>query len=281
MWSIHVLDWYTHKNYLVESVPDDISEEIVHKQKIVYRIPEKQGDVLSVGEVLLHSVHTEKTVPFEKLLEWEDKEYFDKMHAYAQDLYPDFKKTFRKSFVGSVPVAARFHIYVDQVYFYFYAQERYNFADYARELRQKIGKNIFLYQVSPRDMIRLAPWFEHIIWYNGISLCERSTRDLPEVTMDDVFLQWLEWRDIERLKSWNGKFKPSLGYELELYREESKKYPRKWTFVTDADKWISWTVLSYNIMNGDVKIKTEDNNIFFLPYADLTVKKKNSSVDKR
>ena len=280
MWSIHVLDWYTHKNYLVESVPDDIIDTIIHKQKIVYRVPEKQWAVLSVGEVLLHTVETEKNVPFEKLLEGEDKAYFDKMQEYADGLYPDFRKTFRKNFVWSIPVAARFHIYVDQVYFYFYAQERYNFADYARDLRHKIGKNIFLYQVSPRDMIRLAPGFEHIIWYNGISLCERSTRDLPEVTMDDVFLQWLEWRDIERLKSWNGKFKPSLGYELDLYKQESKKYPSKGSFVTDVDKWISGTVLSYNIMNGDVKIKTEDNNIFFLPYTDLTVKQKQSPSPK-
>jgi cell fate regulator YaaT (PSP1 superfamily) len=126
------------------------------------------------------------------VLDGEDMAYFEQMHAYAQELYPDFRKTFRKAFSGSIPVTARFHIYADQVYFYFYAQERYNFAEYARDLRHKIGKNIFLYQVSPRDMIRLAPAFEHIVGYNGISLCEMSTRDLPEVTMDDIVLQNLE-----------------------------------------------------------------------------------------
>jgi hypothetical protein len=103
-------------------------------------------------------------------------------------------------------------------------------------------------------------------------LCEMSTRDLPEVTMDDIVLQNLEWRDIERLKSWNGKFKPSLWYEVALYREESKKYPPKWSWVIDSAKDIAWTVLSYNIMNGDVKIKTKDGDIFFLPYTDLQVK---------
>lgn len=270
MWSVHVLDWYTNRNYVVEGIPEDIVAQLTYKQKIVYRVPDKQGDVLSVGECLIHTVDTDRKVMFEKLLEGEDKKYFDDMHAYAQWLYPDFRKTFRKAFPGSIPVAARFHVYIDQVYFYFYAQERYNFADYARELRHKIGKNIFLYQVSPRDMIRLAPWFEHIIWYNGINLCENSTRDLPEVSMDDIVLQNLDGRDIERLKSRNGKFKPSLWYEVELYREESKKYPQRGTVVTDATKNITWTVLSYNIMNGDVKIKTKDGDIFFLPYTQLS-----------
>jgi hypothetical protein len=272
MWSIYVLDWYTNRNYVVDAIPEDILSQLIHKQKIVYRVPEKQGDILSIGEYLGHTVHTEKKVSFEKLLEGEDLAYFEEMDAYAQGLYPDFRKTFRKAFPGSIPVAARFHIYVDQVYFYFYAQERYNFAEYARDLRHKIGKNIFLYQVSPRDMIRLAPGFAHIIGYNGISLCENSTRDLPEVTMDDIVLQNLEGRDIERLKSWNGKFKPSLGYEVALYREESKKYPPKWSYVQDVVKGVEWSVLSYNIMNGDVKIKTKDGDIFFLPYADLQVK---------
>lgn len=271
MWSVYVLDWYTNRNYVVEGVPENIATQLTYKQKIVYRVPDKQGDVLSVGECLIHTVDTDRKVLFEKLLEGEDEAYFNDMDAYAQSLYPDFRKTFRKSFPWSVPVAARFHIYIDQVYFYFYAQERYNFADYARELRHKIGKNIFLYQVSPRDMIRLAPWFAHIIWYNGISLCENSTRDLPEVTMDDIILQNLDGRDIERLKSWNGKFKPSLGYEVELYREESKKYPPRGSMVKDTTKNITWTVLSYNIMNGDVKIKTKDGDIFFLPYTELSV----------
>jgi AraC-like DNA-binding protein len=272
MWSIHVLDWYSNRNYVVDAIPDDIVSQLIHKQKIVYRVPEKQGYVLSVGECLKHTVDTKQKVSFEKILDGEDLIYFDQMHTYAQELYPDFRKTFRKSFPGSIPVAARFHIYTDQVYFYFYAQERYNFAEYARDLRHKIAKNIFLYQVSPRDMIRISPAFEHIIWYNGISLCEKSTRDLPEITMDDIILQNLEWRDIERLKSWNGKFKPSLWYELDLYRQESLKYPAKWSHVINTKEDIQGVVLSYNIMNGNVKIKTKDGDIFFIPYEDLSLR---------
>jgi len=274
MWSIYVLDWYTHRNYIIDNIPEDILPHLTHKQKIVYRVPDKQGDLLSIGECLLHSVDTNRKVPFEKILDWEDQIYFDEMQAYAIGLYPDFRKTFRKAFPGSIPVTARFHIYADQVYFYFYAQERYNFAEYARDLRYKISKNIFLYQVSPRDMIRLAPAFEHIVWYNGISLCERSTRDLPEITMDDIVLQNLDGRDIERLKSRNGKFKPSLGYEIDLYKEESVKYPPRGSFVTDKTKNITGSVLSFNIMNGDVKIKTQDWDIFFLPFTQLSVVQK-------
>ena len=76
--------------------------------------------------------------------------------------------------------------------------------------------------------------------------------------MDDIVLQNLDGRDIERLKSRNGKFKPSLGYEIDLYKEESVKYPPRGSFVTDKTKNITGSVLSFNIMNGDVKIKTQD-----------------------
>lgn len=184
---------------------------------------------------MTHSVETVASVSFEKVLGAEDSKYFDEQQLWALSLYPDFKKSFKKSFSGSMPVTARFQIYTDQVYFYFYAQERYNFAEYARELRQKVGKGLFLYQVTARDMIRLSPAFDAFIGHNGISMCAKSTRDLPEATMDDIILQHLEGRDIDRMKNWAGKFDVSFAYESYLYEEESKTYPSKGSNVVDKD----------------------------------------------
>ncbi len=43
-----MLDWYTNRNYVVDAIPDDVVSQLTHQQKIVYRVPEKQGDILSV-----------------------------------------------------------------------------------------------------------------------------------------------------------------------------------------------------------------------------------------
>ncbi|HCB51001.1 TPA: hypothetical protein DEP21_00115 [Patescibacteria group bacterium] len=46
-----------------------------------------------------------------------------------------------------MPVTARFHVFGDQIYFYFYSEERYVFSEFVKELRQTLDKNIFLFQV--------------------------------------------------------------------------------------------------------------------------------------
>jgi cell fate regulator YaaT (PSP1 superfamily) len=58
-------------------------------------------------------------------------------------------------------------------------------------------------------------------------LCCKSTRALPSVEIENIVLQNLEGRDIEKLKGRCGKLKCSIMYELELYTEESKKFPHK------------------------------------------------------
>lgn len=265
----NVLDRYTCKNYSIAGLPEN--HGLVYKQKIVYRVLDEKTkrEFLSVGEYLGHDVDTDKEVSFEKILDWEDLVYFENQDLYAKELYPDFRKTFRKNFAWSIPVAARFQIYTDQVYFYFYAQERYNFADYARDLRHKIWKNLFLYQITARDMIRLSPWYDNIVGANGISLCAKSTRDLPEPTMDDIFIQWLEWRDVERMKNRWGRLDRTFGYETDFYKTEMKNYPTKGSTVSDKAGNVTWTVLSVNVLTWDVKIKTEDREIFVLSHEQL------------
>jgi cell fate regulator YaaT (PSP1 superfamily) len=45
--------------------------------------------------------------------------------------------------------------------------------------------------------------------------------------MENLVMQNLEGRDIEKLKGRCGKLKCSLIYELETYIQESKKFPPK------------------------------------------------------
>jgi len=138
-----------------------------------------------------------------------------------------FKKLFKKYFNDSIPVTARYHVFSDQIYFYFYSEERYVFSEFVKELRELLGKNIFLFQVGARDMVRMSPGANCIVGCNNISLCCKSSRPLPSVEIENIIIQNLEGRDIEKLKGRCGKLKCCLIYELELYLDESKKFPPK------------------------------------------------------
>jgi cell fate regulator YaaT (PSP1 superfamily) len=79
---------------------------------------------------------------------------------------------------------------------------------------------------------------------------------LPNVEIENVAMQNLEWRDIEKLKWRCWKLKCSLIYEAKLYEEEISKFPPRWSVVRVVDSEIKWTLISINIINKNVKIKT-------------------------
>ena len=99
MASLFVLDRYTSKNLIVDNIPDDVFATLEHKQKIVYRVQDKNQEILSIGEVVKHELDTDRHAGFEKILDGEDLTYFNQMQDYAASIYPDFRKTFRKAFV--------------------------------------------------------------------------------------------------------------------------------------------------------------------------------------
>jgi len=268
----YVLDRYTNKNVLIAWIDDEIFARLKAWDKIVYSSKDQTWtSKKTVGTYLGHEIVTDRQGVFEKILEGEDKTFFDEQQALALDIFPLFKKLFRKNFPDSIPVTARYQTYADQVYFYFYSEERYVFTDFVREFRQELGKNIFLFQIGARDMIKMSPWTDCIIWCNGINLCCKSSRALPSVEIENIVLQNLEWRDIEKLKGRCGKLKCSLIYELETYIEESKKFPPKWAYVETAWCEVCWTAYSFNIMNGDVSVKTKEGMTIRIPYT--TIKK--------
>ncbi|MBU0626367.1 hypothetical protein KKG31_06920 [Patescibacteria group bacterium] len=130
----------------------------------------------------------------------EDKDFFEEQQKIALEIFPIFKKLFKKYFSDSIPVTARYHIFADQIYFYFYSEERYVFSEFVKELRSLLGKNIFLFQVGARDMVKMMPGTDCIAGCNGINLCCKSTRPLPSIEIENIIIQNLEGRDIERLK---------------------------------------------------------------------------------
>lgn len=268
----YVLDRYTNKNVLITWVNDDVFAKLKHGDKIVYSSSDQNGvHKQTVGTYLGHEIFTDRQWTFVRIFDPEEKEFFEEQQKLALDIFPLFKKLFKKYFPDSIPVTARYQIFWDQLYFYFYSEARYVFTDFVKEFRQELGKNIFLFQIGARDMIKLSPGADCLIWCNGINLCCKSTRALPSVEIENIVLQNLEWRDIEKLKWRCGKLKCCLVYELDTYIQESKKFPQKWSYV--ENKWCEacGIVSSFNIMNGDVTIRTKDGITIRVPYT--TIKK--------
>ncbi|MEI7919630.1 MAG: hypothetical protein WCH65_05550 [bacterium] len=81
---------------------------------------------------------TDREGVFQKVLNDEDKEFFNEQQKLALDIFPLFKKSFKKFFPDSIPVTARYQVFGDQLYFYFYSEGRYVFTEFVKEFREKL-----------------------------------------------------------------------------------------------------------------------------------------------
>ena len=296
MKNLLALDRYTNKYLNINKIPNEFFDKLKIWDRIVYEQPDPKTWVakLSIWTIISWweqlSDNKEKSffsADFVRILEWKEKEEFDTQQEIALKIFPTFKREFQEEFENSVPITARFQIFSDQLYFFFYSEERYVFTEFVKRFREKLWKNMFLFQVWARDMIRMSPGADGMLCSSWQPLCCKTCTVLPNIEIESVVVQNLEWRDIERLKWKCWKLKCCLLYELDLYASEGKKFPRKWSKVDMA--WLrerridenddnTWIVASYNIITQDVNIKTKDWFIR-VPVDKLKWKVKENPVD--
>ena len=297
MKSVLALDRYTNKYLNINKVSPEILENLKVGDKIVYEQPDpKTGAMkLSIWTIISWGVQSGDkdknffSADFVRMLEWKEEEEFNTQQEIALKIFPTFKREFQEEFPNSVPVTARFQIFSDQLYFFFYSEERYVFTEFVKKFREKLWKNMFLFQVWARDMMRMSPWADGMMCSSGQCLCCKTCTMLPNIEIESVVMQNLEWRDIERLKWKCWKLKCCLLYELDLYVSESKKFPRKgskvdmrWLYERrmDENSDNTWVVASYNIITQDVNIKTSDGFIR-IPVEKLKGKVKEPPRDEK
>lgn len=287
MHTILALDRYTNKYLNINAVPSELIEKLKIGDKIVYQQPDQKtwAMKLSIWTIITEWIQAQLqnkeksnyfSADFVRILEWEEKKEFETQQEIALKIFPTFKREFQEEFPNSIPVTARFHIFSDQLYFFFFSEERYVFTEFVKRFREKLGKNMFLFQIWARDMMRMSPWADWMLCSAGQTLCCKKCTVLPNIEIENIVMQNLEWRDIEKLKWKCWKLKCCLLYELDMYINESKKYPRKWSKVDMT--WLRerrfedddniWTVTSYNILTQEVSIKTK-NGFFRLPIDKL------------
>jgi cell fate regulator YaaT (PSP1 superfamily) len=134
------------------------------------------------------------------MLQGTEKADFENQQQIALKFFPTFRKEFQAEYPNSVPITARFQIFSNQLYFFFYSEERYIFTEFVKKFREKLGMNMFLFQVGARDMMRMSPGADMMYGSCGNKLCCKSHMVLPNIEIEAITLQNLEGRDIERLK---------------------------------------------------------------------------------
>lgn len=251
--SIYVLDRLNTKPVkLTGELPADLH----YGDRVVYKDSESKE---MVGTLLGYSVESAKTGTFLYPLLGQQAENFTIYQEKAKKLYDLFKDKFKKSFPESVPLTARMNLQGNQVYFYFFAETRFDFAEFVKGFRQEIGYNFFLYQVGARDRVRLHPnlheWFD-TSWLPLIYHIFKHP--LPNVEGDVINLQHLEWRDIDKLKDRSGKLDHTLNFEKDIYEEESKRYPYRGEVVTFEGKKMKCTGM--NILTQEIKLRGQSDD---------------------
>lgn len=253
METITILDRLVNKLSNIKGVlPTGVS----YGHKVVYKDDEGKEQV---GIVLWYEQPAQKSGAFLYPLAGKQADLFQQYQQKALALFDTFKVQFKKEFPESVPVTARMNLQGNTVYFYFYAEIRFNFAEFVKRFRQEIGYNFFLYQVGARDRIRLDPKADGMFCASGHGLgldCKMYRHPMPNVETDAIIVQQLEGRDIEKLKGLCGKLKCSLNYEKDIYAEEAQKYPQKWSVVTYNQQRM--ICIGFNILTQEIKLKNEE-----------------------
>ncbi len=253
MSDFYVLDRLLLKPVKVSSKNDTVFPP---KTRVIYQDEEWKE---AAGTVLWYETPCNKTWTFIRELTGNEKDLFDQHQKKAADLYKIFKALFTAEFQEAVPICARMHHQWTQIYFYFFAETRFQFGEFVKSFRQQIGYNFFLYQVSARDRVRLNPHLDEWFDPSGMPLMYHIFKHpLPHVESDMLVSQWLDWRAAEKMKDWSWKYDHSLLFEADRYNEESKKYPQRWSIITRQGK--QRKCMWYNLLTQEIKIRGKSDD---------------------
>ncbi len=134
---IYILDRYTNKN-LGMTVPED--ETFALGERLIFEQVGGDGKKsMSIGIYIGEKYNNiDRTCTYVGRLTADELVDFEDMQKKAKDHFPMFKKMFRKAFPAAIPVTARYHMFVNQRYFFFYSEQRFNFVEFIKEFRQEL-----------------------------------------------------------------------------------------------------------------------------------------------
>jgi len=110
----------------------------------------------------------------------------------------------------------------EKIIFIFSSESRVDFRELVRDLARVFKKQVILRQIGPRDEARFIGGFGRC----GRELCcSKFLSNLESVTMDMAKIQRMDTKGSSKISGLCGKLMCCLAYELEQYKELSKKLP--------------------------------------------------------
>jgi cell fate regulator YaaT (PSP1 superfamily) len=251
---IYIIDRLTSK--VIKCPLKEGSEAPKYGTKVLYKDEEQKSHT---GTVLGYPRECRNNSIYVGPLSEAQVEQFNKNQERAKEMFPNFKIKFKEAFPESVPVTARMNLYGNEIYFYFFAEVRFNFADFVRSMRPEIPMNFFLYQVGARDRIRLDPRADGMVCSSGHGTgldCKTFHHPLPNIETEHIIAQQLEGRDIEKLKGLCGKLKCSLAYEQDRYVSASRKFPQRGRIFDYLKEKVK--CIGVNLVTEEIKLRKEE-----------------------
>jgi cell fate regulator YaaT (PSP1 superfamily) len=256
MKTISAIDWLIHKPVNITLTEEQLPSTVQAGDFLLYKDDEWKEHL---AEYCGYTLPDNKTSAFVKRLSARDMEQFHTNQQMADEHFVLFSEAFTSSFPDAKTICARSTLRWDHLYFYFYAEERYNFSDFVRSFRENIQKKFFIYQVSSRDRVKLHPdrhnWFD-TSWLPLMYTIFRHP--LPMVEHESLQVQQLDGRDPERLKDRSGKYNYTFAFEKEFYEEEMKQYPQRWTIV--YYEWNKTKCMWYNLLTQEIKLRWQGDS---------------------
>lgn len=228
-------------------LPDDLKA----KDMCIYK--DEDGKEM-VATILWYEIKAEKKWVFKAVMTADEKEKFETNQDKAKELFVLFKTSFSEQFPEAKPITARMNLRWNHIYFYFFAETRFNFSEFVKWFRQKIWMNFFLYQVWARDRVRLHPNLHERYDPSWLPLTYHIFKHtLPEVDGDALNVQQLWWRNIERLKDWSWKMDYTINFEKQFYEEEIKRYPSHGQVL--ALEWKRYKCTWHNLLTWEINLR--------------------------
>lgn len=189
---------------------------------------------------------------------------FDKYEKEKDRYLKICREEAKKSDLPIKALDARTNLDGRQTIFVFTADGRVDFRELVKVLSKELKRTIRMQQIGSRDEARKL---------GGYGICGRELccvnfpGSIPSITTDMARIQQISHRGTERISGLCGRLMCCLAYEADQYKKLLEGMPELWSVVNTPEG--KGTVVEINAVNGEIKVKTENDKYLILKKSDI------------